>query len=106
MKSHPYLPRVVIFVKIGFAICVLVGLGCRHFIISFPSLQVDFQRQRRKKKNSAFLKRRRFRLGWPFSIWSLNFRNSLNRPPGKTMIRPQDLGAFFKTVLDFNFKSI
>ena len=59
-EIHPYLPRVVIFTQIRFAIWVLVGLGCWYFTISFPSLQAGFQRPRKKNKNSVCLKRYRF----------------------------------------------
>jgi len=34
--SLPYLPGIMIFMKIGINLCVLVGLGCRYF--NFPSL--------------------------------------------------------------------
>jgi len=37
LRFDPYLPGVVIFMKIRFAIYVLVGLGCQHSTISFPS---------------------------------------------------------------------
>jgi hypothetical protein len=37
LRFDPYLPGVVIFIKIRFAIYVLVGLGCQHSTISFPS---------------------------------------------------------------------
>jgi len=44
LRFDPYIHGVVIFMKIRFAICVLVGLGCRHSIIFFPSFQADLQR--------------------------------------------------------------
>ena len=66
-KIHPYLPRVVIFTQIRFAIWVLVGLGCRCFTISFPSLQAGFQRPRKKNKISVCLKRYRFVSGMTIS---------------------------------------
>jgi len=62
-EIHPYLSGIVIFMEIRFALWVLVGPGCRCFTISFPSLQVCFQHSRKKKKNSACLKRCRFGLG-------------------------------------------
>jgi hypothetical protein len=37
LRFDPYLHGVVIFMKIRFAIYVLVGLGCQHSTISFPS---------------------------------------------------------------------
>jgi len=57
LRFDPYLLGVVIFMKIRFAICVLVGLGCRHSTISFPSFQADLQRRKKKTKNSAYLGR-------------------------------------------------
>ena len=36
LRFDPYLLGVVIFMKIRFVICVLVGLGCRHSIIFSP----------------------------------------------------------------------
>lgn len=36
MRFYPYLPGIMIFMKIGINLCVLVGLGCRYF--NFPSL--------------------------------------------------------------------
>ena len=65
LRFDHYLPGVVIFMKIRFAICVLVGLGCRHSIISFPFLQMDLQHQR--KKNCACLKQCCFGLGMTIS---------------------------------------
>jgi len=56
-KNYPYLPGVVIFTKISFANWVLVGLGCRCFTISIPSMQAGFQCPRKRKRNSACLKR-------------------------------------------------
>jgi len=50
-------PWVVIFMKIRFAICVLVGLGCRHSTIYFPSFQANSQRRKKKTKNSSYLTR-------------------------------------------------
>jgi len=65
-KFYPYLPGVVIFTKISFANWVLVGLGCRCFTISIPSLQAGFQRPRKKKRNNACLKRCILDSRWPF----------------------------------------
>ena len=59
-------PWVVIFMKIRFAICVLVGLGCRHSTIYFPSFQANSQRRKKKTKNSSYLTRWCFGLAWPF----------------------------------------
>jgi len=36
VRFGSYLPGIMIFMKIGIDLCVLVGLGCRHF--NFPSL--------------------------------------------------------------------
>jgi len=65
-KIYPYLPGVVIFTKISFANWVLVGLGCRCFTISVPSVQVSFQRPRKRKRNSTCLKRCVSDWKWPF----------------------------------------
>jgi len=34
-RFYPYLPRIMIFIKIGIDLCVLIGLGCWHFNL-FP----------------------------------------------------------------------
>jgi len=65
-KIYPYLPGVVIFTKISFANWVLVGLECRCFNISVPSVQASFQRPRKRKRNSACLKRCVSDWKWPF----------------------------------------
>jgi hypothetical protein len=77
--------------KISFANWVLVGLGCRCFNISIPSLQAGFQRPRKKKRNNACLKWCVLDWKWPFSIWSCKFQH-FNRAPR------QNFSAFYKMV--------
>ena len=85
VRFGPYLPGIIIFIKIGIDLCVLVGLGCWHF--NFPSLlcrRTFSSRGRRRitvhvETMSSWSGNDHFRFGpWSFEIlhsnpWSFNF---------------------------------
>jgi len=73
-RLDPYLPGIVIFMKIGIDLCVLVGLGCRHFNF-FPFFASGFaaSEEEEEEEQCMFETASFWSLKCPFSIWALKF---------------------------------
>ena len=79
-RFYPYLPMIVIFMKIGIDLCVLIGLGCWHFNF-FPFFVGGFAVSAEEEEELCMVETVPFWTGNDhISICSLKFPNFAFKP--------------------------